>query len=326
MDTSDLYFESRKREDDAVSKILSRSQKHSENKLPSGFYCGAIPIGDELISIATDGVGSKILLTELFNSYATIGIDCVAMNVNDLICSGSIPKGFVDYLALREPDSEKIDQILSGIIQGCKESEIPLLGGETAILPDILRGSHNLYDLSGTAIGGYDGGEPITGATIQQGDVILGLRSSGVHSNGFTLIRNLFKEDEMFPELLEPTTIYVKAIKDLLRSDLRQSIHGMAHITGGGYLNLLRLGKFMYNLDSWEVPEVFQQIQAKGLISPEKMFTTFNMGYGFIVIVSREQAEEIVERLSKFHGTSRIGTVMEGNSIQIGDIRLEAEK
>ncbi|RMG33923.1 MAG: phosphoribosylformylglycinamidine cyclo-ligase [Methanobacteriota archaeon] len=310
-------------EETAVSRILSviNANSTSQSRV-NDFFANGIEFGDHIFSLSTDGVGSKVLVAELLKKFDTIGIDCVAMNVNDLIATGSIPQGFVDYIAIREPDEEKLAEIIKGVVEGCNLAEIPLLGGETAILPDLLAPEGNIFDLSGTAFGIQLKENVIDGSKIQEGDVIIGIESSGIHSNGLTLARKLFEanEEDWLEKLLTPTRIYVKAIKKLLEK--RIGIKGMAHITGGGFRNLFRLGSHHYALQPWSIPEIFSEIQKRGDVAPFEMFSTFNMGIGFVMIVDPSEETETVDLLNRYFPAYRIGVVKKGDKVTIGDLSL----
>ena len=287
-----------------------------------GQYANMVRIEEGLyLALATDGVGSKVLIAELMETYHTIGIDCVAMNVNDLICVGAMPVGFVDYLASETPLSESIlEQIGESLLEGCRQSEIPILGGETAILPEMIRGSKGPgLDLAGTAVGIAREGEAIDGSSIAPGDVLIGIASNGIHSNGFTLARKvllptygldhtLSSGKSLGEELLRPTRIYVPHFKALRRAGI--TIKGLAHITGSGFRKILRLGKHQFRIDRLlQIPEVFELIRTSGSIEPHEMFTTFNMGIGLVVVVSPEDAREALEVLSQLDEVQQIGTV-----------------
>ncbi len=313
----------RTKEETAVYGIMGIIKQKSSFKGKFGdFFANGIEFGDYFLSLATDGVGSKVILAETLEKFDTIGIDCVAMNVNDLITIGSVPKGFVDYIAIREPDESKIKAIVSGVIEGCNISEIPLLGGETATMPELFADGKNYFDLSGTAFGIQDKTKIIDGSAIRHGDVIIGIQSSGIHSNGLTLARKLFEETEKnwLHELLTPTRIYVKPIMELLSNEI--PIKGMAHITGGGFRNVLRMGEYHYSLDSWDVPPIFNEIQERGSVASFEMYSTFNMGIGFVVIVNPAFEETTLEILNRHYPSFRIGTIEKGNKVTIGDLTL----
>ncbi len=305
-----------------LGKYVKESFEYGEVMQDYGHYANTIKISDDLcLALSTDGVGSKVLVAELADRYDTIGIDCVAMNVNDLICVGATPVGFVDYLAMEKPLSEEIiDEIGKGLLEGCKESNIPILGGETAILPDMIRGAKNKgLDLAGTAVGLAKPLELFDGSSIESGDVIIGVSSNGLHSNGFTLARKVllskYKITDKLPwetpiaeELLRPTRIYVPHFKALQKEGVK--IKGLAHITGSGYRKILRLGDHKYKIEQFpEIPLIFQLIREIGSVNLAEMFTTFNMGLGLIVIVSEAESERALKVLSVFHESHRIGVV-----------------
>ena len=259
--------------------------------------------------MCTDGVGSKILLAEEMDSIHTVGIDCVAMNTNDLICVGAEPLSFVDYVALDKPDEELMAKIGMGLAEGCKQSNCTLSGGETAILPELVHG----FDIAGTSVGYVKQDKIIDGTKITEGDVLIGLKSSGPHSNGYTLIRKLFDGDkELGKKLVEPTRIYVKEVMNLIN---QVNVHGIAHITGGGLDNISRINdNFQYVIDNpLPVPSVFDWLQEKGSIEIKEMYRTFNMGMGMIIIVSKDVAKESVSILGKY--AQIIGSVKNGKGV-----------
>ena len=267
---------------------------------------------DEPILLSgTDGVGTKLKLAFLMDKHNTIGIDCVAMCVNDVACAGGEPLFFLDYIACGKNEPEKIAQIVSGVADGCVQSSAALIGGETAEMPGFYL--EDEYDLAGFAVGVVDKKDMITGESIQSGDVLIGIASSGVHSNGFSLVRKIFdmtKEslDTYYDELgktlgealLAPTKIYVKAMKSI--KDAGVKVHGCSHITGGGfYENIPRMlpkdKLAIIRKDAYEVPAIFKLMAKKGNVSEEMMYNTFNMGVGMTLIVSREQEEKALSLL-----------------------------
>lgn len=305
-----------------LGKYVTRSFTESDVSHAFGHYANTVRVADDLyIAMSTDGVGSKVLVAELVGRFDTIGIDCVAMNVNDLICVGATPVGFVDYLASEQPlPAEVLDEIGQGLLEGCKQSRIPILGGETAILPEMIRGSRGVgLDLAGTAVGIAREDEIILGANIKGGDAIIGLSSNGIHSNGFTLARKvLFSELELdaqlswgctlADELLRPTSIYVPHFKDLRNAGI--DIKGLAHITGSAFRKMLRLGIHRFELDDMlPIAPIFGLIQEIGGIEWEELFTTFNMGTGLVVVVGEEQAKNAIMILNNHCEAKRIGTV-----------------
>jgi phosphoribosylformylglycinamidine cyclo-ligase len=261
--------------------------------------------------------------------FDTVGIDCVAMNVNDVICVGAVPIGFLDYIALKKPDSYLVRELVKGVAKGAKESHVAIVGGETAILPDLLNEKEeNTFDLVGSVFGVADKKSLVMGNRISPRDVIIGLESSGLHSNGYSLARKVLlpkyklKNSHKFlncsigEELLKPTRIYVKPILEMLKEV--DSIHGLAHITGGSFAKLSRLNnKVDYNLDNLPQQEnIFSLIQQAGKISLKEMYSTFNMGIGFCIIVSKsgiDNVENILEKNKvRYH---QIGYITRGNGV-----------
>lgn len=303
--------------------------KPSISVLPSGHYASVLRVAPNLgIAIATDGVGSKLIVAEETGRLDTVGIDAIAMNVNDLICVGAEPIAMLDYLAVQEPDGERLAAIARGLKAGAEDAGIEIPGGELAVLPELLRGhpDPNGFDLCGTAIGTVALDEMVTGERIQPGDAMIGLPSSGIHSNGYTLARKALQQDgglslDDTPEelggasiadaLLEPTVIYVRAIVELLQSGI--AVRGLSHITGGGLLNLVRLGPDRLGFDVTEplpVPPIFGLIQRLGNVSDAEMWEVFNHGCGFVAVVPQDMVDATIAILDKHHhGTRRIGTV-----------------
>jgi phosphoribosylformylglycinamidine cyclo-ligase len=238
------------------------------------------------------------LVAEACSKFDTIGIDCVAMNVNDIICVGAEPLAMVDYLALEKPQSRLVGDIMKGLQYGARQAGIAIVAGETAIVPDLVNG----FDLSGTAVGLVRKNRIIAGDRVKPGDVILGLPSNGIHSNGLTLARKTLltrrADQRIARELLRPTRIYVSEISKLLSSGLE--IHGLAHITGGAYSKLKRIGlkaKVGFHLNNLPKPPwIFRKIQDSARISDREMYRTFNMGIGFLVICPKGDAK-LVRRL-----------------------------
>lgn len=253
----------------------------------------------------TDGVGTKIKLAFLLDKHDTVGIDCVAMCVNDIACAGAEPLFFLDYIACGKNIPEKIAAIVKGVAEGCKQSGAALVGGETAEHPGLM--PEDEYDLAGFAVGVVDEKDIISGKDLKGGEVLLGIASSGVHSNGFSLIRKVFdmtKEslntyyDELGKTLgealLTPTIIYVKALKIVKEAGV--TIKGCSHITGGGfYENIPRMlpegVRAVVKKDSYEVPAIFKLLAKKGDIAEEMMYNTYNMGLGMVIAVDKDQAE-----------------------------------
>ena len=292
----------------AQIKGVNRKGDGEAIKLDNGF-AGLVKLGDGALAMCTDGVGSKLLLAEEMDSIHTVGIDCVAMNTNDLICVGAEPLSFVDYVALDKPDEKLMAKIGIGLAEGCKQSNCTLSGGETAILPELVHG----FDIAGTSVGYVKQDKIIDGTKIAEGNVLIGLKSSGPHSNGYTLIRKLFDGDkELGKKLVEPTRIYVKEVMNLIN---QVNVNGIAHITGGGLDNISRINdNFQYVIDKpLPVPSVFNWLQEKGSIETKEMYRTFNMGMGMIIIVDKDDANRSVSILGEY--AQIIGSVKSGKGI-----------
>jgi phosphoribosylformylglycinamidine cyclo-ligase len=246
------------------------------------------------LAVHADGVGTKVLVAEALRKYDTVGIDCVAMNVNDVICLGAEPVALVNYLALEKPKPRLVTEVIKGLQKGALEAGVAVVSGETAVMKDVVKG----FDLAATVIGLVRKDRIITGDECRLGDVILGLRSNGIHSNGLTLARKLLSPDANLKnavELLRPTRIYVKEITKVLKSGLE--VHGLAHITGGAYSKLKRIGvraNVGFRLDNMPNPQpIFLKIQAKGRIPDREMYRTFNMGIGFLIICPPRVAKRV---------------------------------
>lgn len=278
----------------------------------------------------TDGVGTKLKIAFAMDRHDTIGIDAVAMCVNDIVVQGAEPLFFLDYLACDKVVPEKIEAIVAGIAEGCHQSGCALIGGETAEMPGMY--SEGEYDIAGFTVGVVDKSKIINGSSISPGDTVIGLASSGVHSNGFSLVRKLLLEQSGYslhdeiPELggklgdalLTPTKIYVKPLLDLLE---KVNVKGMAHITGGGFIeNIPRMLPANVNVDirygSWPILPIFELMQSKGSIANRDMFTTYNMGIGLVLVVSEGDAQQTLELL-KASGEEAyiIGSVTPGESV-----------
>ena len=292
----------------AQIKNVGRKGDGEAIKLDNGF-AGLVKLGDGALAMCTDGVGSKLLLAEEMDSIHTVGIDCVAMNTNDLICVGAEPLSFVDYVALDKPDEKLMAKLGKGLAEGCKQSNCTLSGGETAILPELVHG----FDIAGTSVGYVKQDEIIDGTKISEGDVLIGLKSSGPHSNGYTLIRKLFNGDkEIGKQLVEPTRIYVKEVMNLIK---QVDVHGIAHITGGGLDNISRINdNFQYVIDKpLPVPSVFNWLQQRGDVEDSEMYRTFNMGMGMIIVVDKNNAEKSVSLLGEY--AQIVGSVKSGKGV-----------
>ena len=268
---------------------------------------------DPVLLSGTDGVGTKIKLAFELDKHDTIGIDCVAMCVNDVACAGGEPLFFLDYIACGKNEPEKIASIVKGVAEGCKLSGAALVGGETAEHPGLM--PEDEYDLAGFAVGVCDRKDLIDGSSLKAGDVIIGIASSGVHSNGFSLVRNVFKMEKeallkyydelgktLGEALLEPTIIYVKALKEIKNSGVK--IKACSHITGGGfYENVPRMLKegthAVIKKDSYEVPAIFKMLAKEGDVTEQVMYNTFNMGIGMMVVVDEADAGNTMAAIMK---------------------------
>jgi phosphoribosylformylglycinamidine cyclo-ligase len=300
----------------------------SRSLLGSGHYASVLRVADDLaIALSTDGVGSKLVVAEQSGRLETVGIDCIAMNVNDLVCVGAEPLAMLDYLAVEQPDPAALAQIARGLKAGAEDAGIEIPGGELAVLPELIRGhpSPHGFDLCGAAFGTVAPDAIVTGAAIAAGDALVGLPSSGLHSNGYTLARRALLHDgglalddapaqlggaTIADVLLEPTVIYVRGVLDLLASGL--DVHGLAHITGGGLANLLRLNDAVgFAIERpLPVPPVFALIAQLGGVAEDEMWSVFNMGCGFVAVVPDDQAGDAAALLAARHpGSARIGTV-----------------
>jgi len=323
------------------SSVRTSGEKGAPVPLPGGFG-GIIEFGDSRLALATDGVGSKLQLAGQAGWLQGVGIDCIAMNVNDLICVGAEPLAFVDYIAVPESDPAVHSALGSSLAEGCQLARVTLAGGETATLPGIVIE----LDLSGTALGWFPVGHAITGDRLESGDVLIGLPSSGLHSNGYTLVRAVLKRsgkslddavpfdinddgriskwasDEVFTlgeVMLNPTRIYVDPLVDLVLACREgkgpcssDDLKAMAHITGGGLSNLLRLHDSLgWHIDSpLPVHPEFSWISDVGSVNSREMHRTFNMGMGMVLAVSEDSAEAVEQWLSeKLPGTRRVGSV-----------------
>jgi len=326
------------KEEKAIKGLISniKNTRKGIGKPLGGHYAGMIDFGKYALVLCTDGVGSKVEIASEIKKYDTVGIDCIAMNVNDAICVGAEPLAFVDYLAIDNPDPNITKEIGKGLAKGAELSNISIVGGETASLPEIING----FDLAGTCLAYVEKEKIITGEKITPGDVIIGLSSSGMHSNGYTLARKIIQNanlsyndkfpDKLYPNktvgegLLEPTRIYVKETIELFK---KIKVHGLAHITGGGLRNLSRLKKDVkYVIDKpLESHSIFKFLQQKGNVDDKEMYQTFNMGMGLAIIVSEKDAEKAVKILKK-HSSSEVkivGKVEKGKGVENTKLNLK---
>ena len=324
---------------EAGYKAVELMKKHVQGTMRSevlnglGGFSGAFSLAPFMsmkkptLLSGTDGVGTKLKLAFIMDKHDTIGIDCVAMCVNDVACAGGEPLFFLDYVACGKNIPEKIATIVSGVAEGCKQAGAALIGGETAEMPGFY--PEDEYDLAGFAVGIVDQDEMITGADLKAGDVLVGIASSGVHSNGYSLVRKVFpmerKALEVYHEclgkslgeaLLTPTKIYVKALSSLKTGNVK--VKACSHITGGGfYENIPRMLKdgvhAVVNKNSYEVPALFKMLAKDGNIEEQMMYNTYNMGLGMIVAVDKADADKAVNLLMAAGETAYIiGEVKEG--------------
>lgn len=324
--------------EEAIKQLLSSiltKRKGTFGRPMGGHYAGLIEFGDYALVLCTDGVGTKVRIAEALKKYDTVGIDCIAMNVNDALCVGAEPLAFVDYLAMDNPDPKITREIGKGLERGAKLSNISIVGGETADLPELING----FDLAGTCLAYVKKNRIILGEKIHPGDTIIGLSSSGIHSNGYTLARRVVEEAEfsytdLFPDglyprktigeiMLTPTRIYVKEILELFK---KIDVHGLAHITGSGLWNIPRLKeKVKYVIeDPLEPQPIFTFLQQYGNIDLYEMYQIFNMGMGFTVIVEHQDAEETIKILQNYSDATvkRVGTVQKGTGVEMPQLKL----
>jgi phosphoribosylformylglycinamidine cyclo-ligase len=334
----DVYRQSMAR----LPRLLRRT--HSPRVLPAeGGFAGLFQLDfqnglfarryqDPVLVSGTDGVGTKLKVAQRVGIHNTVGVDLVAMCVNDVLCCGAEPLFFLDYVAMAQDDPALLESIVSGISDGCVESDMALVGGETAIMPDMYQAGD--YDLAGFCVGVVERQKVLDGSTISPGDSVIGVASSGLHSNGFSLVRKIVFDIAKldigdFVEscgttvgelLLRPTTIYTRAVRSVLSHyKVKSVVHGIAHITGGGlHENLARILPVgvgvMIDRGSWPVPPVFTWLQQLGDVEDAEMFNVFNMGVGLVLVVSPYYAESIQLQLSKAGLVSwSVGQTVEGN-------------
>ncbi|KHF38116.1 phosphoribosylformylglycinamidine cyclo-ligase [Halalkalibacter okhensis] len=299
------------------------------------FDLSTLNLKEPVLVSGTDGVGTKLMLAFMLDRHDTIGVDAVAMCVNDIVVQGAEPLYFLDYIACGKAVPERLEAIVKGVADGCEQAGCALVGGETAEMPGMY--SEDEYDLAGFAVGAVEKQQIITGEKIKPGDVVIGLSSSGLHSNGFSLVRKIFLQDHSFSlddqvevlgktlgeELLTPTKIYVKPLLACLKN---HTVHGMAHITGGGfYENIPRMlpagvGVSVDN-GSWPVPPIFSLLQKYGELTEKELFSTFNMGIGMVIVVPEEEYIPVLRTLEESGESAHIiGRVEEGTGVTIGGI------
>jgi phosphoribosylformylglycinamidine cyclo-ligase len=323
---------------DFVERIKPLIKMTARNEVVSGiggfgglFRLDPAKLKNPILVSSTDGVGTKLKIAQLMNKHDTIGIDLVAMSVNDVIVQGAEPLFFLDYLATGNIELEKSVQIVSGIVEGCKQAGCTLIGGETAEMPGFYKKGE--YDLAGFCVGIVEADKLIDGSTISINDRIIGLASSGLHSNGFSLARDvLLKKGKLKMdtkvsvlaktiglELLEPTRIYVKSLLNLFKDF---NIKGLVHITGGGfYDNIPRIipksCRCVISRNSWKIPPIFEVIHDVGQVEEKEMFRVFNMGIGMMIVVAEKEVKDVLERLASLGEKAyQIGVVEKRESNQ----------
>lgn len=288
-----------------------------------GHFAGMIDFGSKVLSMCTDGVGTKMRIADDLQDWTTVGIDCMAMNVNDMYVMNIEPIAFVDYIATEGIDTEQMIQIGKGLNEGARLSNLNIVGGETATLKGMING----LDLAGTCLGVQDKDKVVTGEKIAPGDIIIGVASTGVHSNGYTLARKVAEENGGYAivlpsgrtvgeALLTPTRIY----SEVLDVCSKAVVHGMCHVTGGGLLNFLRISTYGFAIeDPLEVPEILAWIAEKGDLETNELYRTFNMGMGFAFIVPKESVETILSMVS---GAKIVGRVIEEHKVTLKGVEI----
>ncbi len=319
----------------AIGKLIESTHKLQKlAKIQHGFghYAGIVEIpGGKLLATHTDGVGTKVVIANMMKKYNTVGIDCVAMNVNDIICIGATPISFVDYIAANKNDQKIFKKIVEGLVKGAKKSAMPIVGGETAIMPDVIEGKGFAFDLAGMVVGLVSKKEMVLGNKIKSGDVIIGANSTGIHSNGYSLARKALLGKYSVKDkikgvgvlgnaLLKPTEIYVKPVLEAVQ---KCKVNGLAHITGGSFTKLLRLKNIGYEIDSLpKIPPIMGLIQEQG-VKDEEMYKTFNMGVGFCVIAPQDQVSKIKSIFKKHKISSQeIGKITSKKGVTVNSIKI----
>ena len=319
----------------AIGKLIASThklQKKAKIKHGFGHYAGIVEIpGEKLLATHTDGVGTKVVIANMMKKYNTIGIDCIAMNVNDIICIGATPISFVDYIAANKNNPSIFKEIVKGLVVGAKKSSMPIVGGETAIMPDVIEGKGFAFDLAGMVVGLVEKKEMILGNKIKSGDIIIGAKSTGIHSNGYSLARKALLTKYSVKDkikglgfvgdaLLKPTEIYTNPVLEMIK---KCKIHGLAHITGGSFTKLLRLKEIGYDVDSLpKIPPIMGLIAEQGVKS-EEMYKTFNMGVGFCVIAPKDEVSKITSIFKKHKISSQeIGQITSKKGVFVNSTKI----
>jgi phosphoribosylformylglycinamidine cyclo-ligase len=329
-----------KKTQNEIGKIIEETFKYRDKKFGQvlgkfGHYASLIDIGNgKALALHSDGCGTKVLISQLMKKFDTIGIDCVAMCVNDLICLGAEPLTLIDYLAVETINENMINEIIKGLVEGAKTAKVSIIGGETAVMPDVIKGAEPGlgFDLAALCTGVVNKDKIIDGKDIEIGDVIIGLESNGIHSNGLTLARKVLLDQGKFSldskpdgldktlgeELLRPTKIYVNEILSIIK-DFK--VHGIAHITGGAFGKLRRFENYAnvgFDIKINTSESIFDLIQKVGKITDEEMYKTFNMGIGSCIIAPKEIAEDIISACEKHYTKAfSIGEIVKELGVKI---------
>lgn len=307
---------------DKIKSSFSFRKGYGEPVPVFGHYGGIFKCGDQQLVIHTDGVGTKLIVAQEVGVYDTVGIDAVAMSVNDILCVGAEPLVGVDYIALVKEDDELVNELMDGLVKGAEESGCAIIGGETAIVPDIIKEGKRPFDLTFTVVGRVK--KLILGSEIAKGDVIVGLESSGLHSNGYTLARKALDIGKWGKEMLVPTKIYASTVLEVIDAC---DVHGIAHITGGGFSKLTRLNQSIgFKLTDMPKPKPVFEALAEEVDDRKGMYQTFNMGVGMVVILPEDRADTVMN-IAKKHSVeaSIIGRITEKKGVWLVDGKKEMD-
>ena len=316
------------------STFSNRAGLRGAPLLPIGHYAGQIDLGGkDALALHTDGVGTKVLVAQKLGRFDTVGIDCVAMTVNDLICIGAEPVALLDYIALQREDPILIRELGKGLVEGARLAGASIVGGETAVLGDVIKGEGRGFDIASMGVGLVAKDSIVDGGRIEAGDVLLGVESSGLHSNGFTLARRALarkglgglvpgSRSTIGDALLKPTRIYVKPAL----AALKREVHGVGHITGGAFSKLARLvgsRGLRFDVTLPAPPPIFEFIQSVGMLSLAEMYRTFNMGVGLVLVVPDSESRKAALPFEREgFRTLRVGTVKKGKGVSVNGIKI----
>lgn len=325
----------------SLAKLLgptfsNRAGRRGAPLIPIGHYAGLVKLGrNAALALHTDGVGSKVLIAQAMNKFDTIGIDCVAMTVNDLVCLGAEPIAILDYIALERENELLVSEIGKGLVEGARLASVAIVGGETAILGDVVKGINgDGFDLVSMGAGLVDRSAVLDGSLVEAGDIIIGVESSGLHSNGYTLARKVFEFTRLGERpaglgstigeaLLTPTRIYVRPVLSAVRNSV---VHGVAHITGGSFAKLTRLAvgrPLIFELSLPRPPPIFELLKTEGRLSDAQMHSTFNMGIGLCLVIPESEVSG-VSRPFRREGfrTHELGRVTKGRGVVVNGARV----